>query len=402
MAMQNWHNIEKFIITYVPFVCLVWALYFVSSGIRLEGAVKPTPFNNAMILLAGSILAGFIGTVGASMLLIRFLLRNNATRRNKVHSVTYFIIAVSNAGGALTPLGDPPVFLGFLGGVDFEFTLRLFPAWAMAICMLSIAYYIHDTILLRREEAEVLAEGGDTEDLLVSEKNEGDLRVEGGLNVLFLVAIFLVVLFVNERFEPVSSLVEHSELYKLAPCPFLITIILVCNYFCHPSEGTPFGMFPVYEVVFVYLGLFSSLPSALDCLEANISDSISMDVLQPDNAFNYAMLSGITSSFIDNSAVYLSYARIALGNMGEGATLSDFADEFPVTLLGLTFGAVYMGANTYIGNAPNYLCKSLALEAGVPMPSFFGFMYVCSIIACPIFVVVCYLCFERFPDELVL
>ncbi|MDR3358082.1 MAG: sodium:proton antiporter [Desulfovibrio sp.] len=382
--------LHTILLDYIPFLILIFSLFAVAGGVRLTGSLTGSPAVNTGILAVGTILASWMGTTGAAMLLIRPLLRANAHRRYRVHSVVFFIFLVANIGGSLTPLGDPPLFLGFLKGVSFFWTTtNLFLKTVfMAIALLGV-FYILDTALFAREGKPVppRAQGMDRE----------KLGLDGKINLLFLAGIVAVVL--------ASGLIQTGEIasvygvgiegQNLMRDVLLLVMAWLSWKFtkqrCRELNG--FTWAPIVEVAKLFLGIFISMIPAIEILRAGTAGALAPLIRlvtsadgQPVNAA-YFWLTGALSSFLDNAPTYLVFFNTAGGN---AATLMT---GMGTTLAAISAGAVFMGANSYIGNAPNFMVRSIAEEQGVPMPSFFGYMAWSVGILAPLFVVLTWIFF---------
>ena len=372
------------LLEYFPFIILLLTLFTVAGGIRLTGRLVGTPVVNTAILLLGTVLASWMGTTGAAMLLIRPIIRANAWRRYKVHTMVFFIFLVANIGGSLTPLGDPPLFLGFLKGVDF-----FWPTTAMLVPMLLVAglllvlYYTVDSFFYRRET------GGP------AEEDEGDgepLGVTGKANFLLLAAIVAAVLMSGVWKPHVSFDVfhVHVELQNLCRDLALLAIAwaswVVTDRANRDANG--FSWFPILEVAKLFAGIFLTIVPAIAILRAGASGALEPVVSlvtgadgQPVEAM-YFWLTGILSSFLDNAPTYLVFFNTA------GGDAEQLMGPLYGTLLAISAGAVFMGANTYIGNAPNFMVRAICEERGIAMPSFFGYMVWSVGILVPIFLLV--------------
>ncbi len=373
---------------YIPFIILLFALFTVAGGIALKGSLVGTPLVNAAILLVGTLLASWMGTTGAAMLLIRPLLRANAHRKYKVHTVVFFIFLVANIGGSLTPLGDPPLFLGFLKQVPFFWTLThlLVPMIYMAVLLLGI-YFALDTVLYAKEGKPVPP--GD---------NKEKLSVEGNVNFLLLLGIVCSVLMSGVWNSGISFYVYGStsmELQNLCRDILMLIIAGVSLKFTRPEtrQLNDFNWAPILEVAKLFFGIFISMIPAIAILKAGKAGALASVINmvtdtggQPVNAM-YFWLTGILSSFLDNAPTYLVFFNTA---GGDAATLTT---SLAPTLTAISAGAVFMGANTYIGNAPNFMVRSIAEDQGVPMPSFFGYMaWSCGILV-PLFILFTFIYF---------
>lgn len=447
------HVAHVYVLEFIPFLILLWALYTVAGGIRLKGRLRGSPLVNSGLLLVGTLLASWMGTTGAAMLLIRPLIRANAWRKRKTHLVVFFIFLVANIGGALTPLGDPPLFLGFLKGVSFFWTTQamLVP---MIICVvyLIILFYLLDSWLLSKEESK----GPDDE-------ADEALGLEGKQNFFLLAGVVGAILFAGSMAKEeafwdqakydahaqelavaeaqvastkalvdaaegaerdalvermliergaVNKVREHAEHdairgFHVAPhvtWPFInlvrdgvIILMGVLSLLMTPwalRKRNDFTWFPIVEVAKLFAAIFVTIIPAIAILKEGPSGALAGVVMavtspegEPVNAM-YFWLTGGLSSFLDNAPTYLVFFNTAGGNadmlMNEGYD----------TLLAVSAGAVFMGAMTYIGNAPNFMVRSIAEESGIKMPSFFGYMIRWSIpLLAPIFVVLTFLYF---------
>ena len=362
-------------IDYIPFIILLWALFTVSGGIYVKGTLKGTPAVNTVILLIGTILASIIGTTGASMLLIRPILRSNAWRVHKVHTIVFFIFLVSNIGGSLTPLGDPPLFLGFLHGVPFFWTMHILPEMAFASVVLLVLYFILDSYYFKKEiktdEPDIVPE---------------PLRIEGSLNFIFLAGIIAAVLFSGTvKLGEVNIFGIHQAVENFIKDIILIAMGLLSLVFTRQEvrKGNEFGWAPILEVAYLFAGIFITIIPALAILKSGEQGALGWLIRSVNTPAHYFWAVGALSSFLDNAPTYLTFFNSALGKFYPGvseaqAVASLIVEKVPY-LAAISAGAVFMGANTYIGNAPNFMVKSIAEEAGVKMPSFFGYMFKYSI-----------------------
>jgi Na+/H+ antiporter NhaD/arsenite permease-like protein len=340
---------------YVSFIVLLAALYAISGGICMRGDLVATPLVNAAFLATGSLLASFIGTTGASMLLIRALLQTNRERTRVRHTVIFFIFLVSNIGGMLTPLGDPPLFLGYLRGVPFAWTFRLWPPWLLMVGVLLATYFVWDTILYTREPL-----GAIRRDRAQVEP----LRIRGTLNGLGLAGVVLAVAFLGEPWR-------EAVMVGLAAVSLWRT----------PREirrANRFTAYPIVEVAVLFFGIFLTMIPALELLRLRGGE---LGVRAP---WQFFWATGVVSSFLDNAPTYLTFLAL-----GQGLGLAREVVDVPHTILAaISVGAVAMGANSYIGNAPNFMVRSIAEEQGVRMPSFFGYMLYSGLILLPLFAAV--------------
>ena len=363
------------IIDYIPFILLLWALFTVSGGIHVKGTLKGSPGVNTLILLIGTILASFIGTTGASMLMIRPILRSNAWRQYKVHTVVFFIFLVSNIGGVLTPLGDPPLFLGFLHSVPFFWTLKLLPQMIFASFILLGMYFILDSFYYKKE------------DKLALESPEIEpLKIEGVHNFIFLAGIIGGVLFSGMvKLGEVNIFGIHQSYENLIRDAVLIIMGFssLVSTKREIRQGNEFTWAPILEVAYLFAGIFMTIIPALAILKAGENGALAFLIKSINTPAQYFWASGALSSFLDNAPTYLTFLNSEIGKFYPGMPESQavarlIAERIPY-LAAISAGAVFMGANTYIGNAPNFMVKSIAEEAGVKMPGFFGYMFKYSI-----------------------
>jgi Na+/H+ antiporter NhaD/arsenite permease-like protein len=363
------------IIDYIPFILLLWALFTVSGGIYIKGSLKGTPAINTVILLIGTFLASVIGTTGASVLLIRPILRSNAWRVHKVHTIVFFIFLVSNIGGALTPLGDPPLFLGFLHGVPFFWTFNILPEMAFASVFLIVLYFLWDSYAYKKENKAAMPMGS-TE----------PLAVEGRRNFIFLAGIISAVLFSGTvRLGEVNIFGIGQTVENLLKDAVLILMGVLSLVFTRREvrKGNEFGWAPIMEVAYLFAGIFITIIPALAILKAGEQGALAWLTRCVHTPAHYFWVVGSLSSILDNAPTYLTFFNSALGKfypgMPEAQAVARLVVEKIPYLAAISVGAVFMGANTYIGNAPNFMVKSIAEEAGVKMPSFFGYMFKYSI-----------------------
>jgi Na+/H+ antiporter NhaD/arsenite permease-like protein len=352
----GWHRVQHTLLEYMEFIVLLGSLYTISGGIALRGDLQATPLVNSCFLGLGAILASIMGTTGASMLLIRPLLQTNAERRYVAHTAIFFIFLVSNIGGCLTPLGDPPLFLGYLRGVPFTWTLSLWPAWLAMVLLLLVIYGAWDTILHARESPQAL---------LLDRTRIEPLRLQGGINFLFLGLVVTAV--------------------ALVPAPWRMLLMLVATggslLFGEPGVrcANRFTYAPIIEVAVLFLGIFLTMVPALAFLDQH---GASLGVNTPARFF---WVTGAFSSFLDNAPTYVTFfeaARAQASLAPGGITVAGVPDAW---LVAISLGTVFMGANSYIGNGPNFMVKAVAEEAGIKMPSFFGYMAYSGLILIPLF-----------------
>ncbi|MEO8070259.1 MAG: sodium:proton antiporter [Acidobacteriota bacterium] len=340
---------------YVSFMVLLGSLFVISGGVFLDGDLQATPAVNTTFLVLGSLFASVVGTTGASMLLIRPLLRTNSERKNVVHTVVFFIFLVSNIGGCLTPLGDPPLFLGYLAGVPFTWTLRLAPAWLLTTSLLLVVYYLWD----RRAYARELPAARQLDRTIIE-----PLRVRGQLNLVLLAGIVFATAFLAGPWREIAMVA-------------LVGVSLT-NTDRSIREQNHFSFAPILEVAVVFLGIFATMIPALDLLREH---GKTLGVHEP---WHFFWATGALSSFLDNAPTYLTFLAL-----GQGQGLAAEVAGVPHRILtAISLGAVFMGANTYIGNGPNFMVRSIAESRGVRMPHFGGYMLYSGAILIPVFLLV--------------
>ena len=385
-----------YLLDYIPFILLLWGLFTVAGGILVRGTLRGTPILNTFLLLIGTVIASWVGTTGASMLLIRPLIRANAYRKSKVHLIVFFIFLVSNIGGSLTPIGDPPLFLGFLRGVPFFWTTQaLLPHMLLISVVLLILFFILDTLMFKREGGVVPDDG----------TNE-PIRVEGLFNLVFLFGIIAAVLMSGTfKWGEVNILGVHVYWQNIAR-EVLIVVMGLLSLKYTPFRGelrqsNEFSWEPIEEVAKVFAGIFMTIIPALAILKAGEEGALSGLIGAMQQPYHYFWITGILSSFLDNAPTYLTFFNTALGklhlteaivpeilSMPSNQLTDQSHQEFVKLLVAISVGAVFMGANTYIGNAPNFMVKAIAEQSGIRMPSFFGYMLWSVVILFPLFVIV--------------
>jgi Na+/H+ antiporter NhaD/arsenite permease-like protein len=370
------------LLEYASFILLLGSLYLISGGIYIKGSLSGTPLANTSLMALGAVLANFIGTTGASVLLVRPLLRANKTRVQKAHIVIFFIFIVSNCGGLLTPLGDPPLFMGFTAGVPFEWTLiNLWPHWLSVNLALLVIFHLWDEIVFAREEQ--VRPGSQLEEVMKHEP----LGIRGGLNFLFLAGVVAAV-YCKGVFNWPWGVQEG-----------LMALLAILAYVTTSAENrlaNRFSFGPILEVAYLFIGIFITMAPALRILNAWGSGAREVLGLEfgMSGPWQFFWATGALSSFLDNAPTYITMAATAAGLehvVAKGQYLRTFlatGPEAAALLAAISCGAVFMGANTYIGNGPNFMVKAIAEESGVKMPSFFGYMAYSGLILIPIFVVV--------------
>lgn len=374
------------IVDYVPFIILIGALFTIGGGIFVRGSLRGSPLVNAALMVVGTVIASIVGTTGAAMLLIRPLLRANRQRRYRAHTVVFFIFLVANIGGALTPLGDPPLFLGFLHGVPFTWTLGLWSEMLFVAALVLAVFLAVDVVLWRREAPEVRAPLGPARE---------PLRIEGWHNFLLLGGVLAAVVM-SGIWHPgeVSILGVHQGIQNLLRDAVLVCLAGVSWLSTSKAvrEENEYSWGPIKEVAILFAGIFATMIPALLMLGAGEHGALAFIVRAVQNPAQFFWATGSLSSFLDNAPTYLTFLQTALGRLHPGVpereAITRLIAENADFLRAVSTGAVFMGANTYIGNAPNFMVKSIAEEAGVRMPSFFGYMVRYSLpVLVPIFAV---------------
>jgi len=366
---------------YIPFIVLLTALFTAAGGIYVRGNLHGSPALNAGIMATGALLASFMGTTGASMLLIRPLIRANDNRKHCAHVVVFFIFIVSNAGGSLTPLGDPPLFLGFLQGVSFFWTIaHIFPETLFLIGVLLAVFFAIDTWYYRRE-------GVTRADPTPDSPRFG---LDGIVNLLPLAAVVALVLMSGTWKPGIAFNVFGTEVALQALVRdvglVVVTFISLAITPAGVRQANAFSWAPMQEVAKLFIGIFLTMIPVLAMLkvgEAGAFAAVARAVTGPDGQplpWAYFWFSGVLSSFLDNAPTYLVFFNLA------GGDAQVLMTTLASTLAAISAGSVFMGANTYIGNAPNFMVKAIAEDRGVRMPSFFGYMLWSGAILVPLFV----------------
>jgi Na+/H+ antiporter NhaD/arsenite permease-like protein len=373
--------VHTLLLEYLPFIILLFALFTVSGGVHIRGNLHGSPALNTGLLALGTLLASVMGTTGAAMLMIRPLLRANDNRRYRAHAVVFFIFLVANIGGALTPLGDPPLFLGFLKGVDFFWTTRvmLWPTLTASAILLALFYCV-DRYLFRREEPRPR---------VLDPTPDSRIRIDGKVNFLLL-ALILACVLLSGLWKPGLTLEVYGTTLELQNVLRDLALIALAwmSWKLTPAQSrhaNHFSWAPIVEVAKLFAGIFLTIIPAIAMLRAGNEGALAPLLAlvsgpdgRPVDAL-YFLLSGTLSSFLDNAPTYLVFFNLAGGDpvvlMGPLAT----------TLAAISAGAVFMGANTYIGNAPNFMVKSIAEARGVKMPSFFAYLGWSLLVLSPIY-----------------
>jgi len=344
---------------YFSFICLLGSLFIIAGGISITGDLKATPVVNTSYLLIGAVLANFIGTTGASMLLIRSLLVTNSERKSSTHVPLFFIIVVSNCGGLLTPLGDPPLFLGFLRGVPFFWTLKLFPVWLVSIGFLLTLFYLWDLWVYKHETKE---------ELLHDAAHVKPLKIRGRMGFLFLAGVILAV---------------FAETPIREGLMILMGVLSLAFGSRTARNNNRFSWHPIEEVAILFAGIFIAMTPSLEILHQR---GASLGVSKP---WEFFWMTGALSTFLDNAPTYLSF--LSLGqSIPSGVTVAGVSE---IVLKAISVGAVLMGANSYIGNGPNFMVKSISEHYGYKMPSFMGYVLRSTLILAPLYILITFLFF---------
>ena len=383
------HELEhQLFFDYVPFIILLLALFVITGGIHFEGDLKAKPIVNTGILGLGWILASFMGTTGAAMLLIRPLIETNKQRDYKVHTILFFIALVANCGGLLTPLGDPPLFMLFLRGAHFTWFLHLVPEWAFTGLILLMLYFCIDTYYYKKEHWTSLS---------ADAREATPMVITGKINFIYLLGVVLAVAFVNEGTIPVMGEEDAHLWLKYLREIVLVSLTLLSIYTTRKQvrEDNKFTWAPIIEVAVLFLGIFTTMTPALAYLKAHAADLGFTHVWQ----FYYS--TGTLSAFLDNTPTAVAFHGVASGlpeslaAANAGVVTGMFGDTSfvaginEVLLKAISIAAVMFGSLTYIGNGPNFMVKAIAEESGIKMPSFFGYMLKFSlIILLPVFILV--------------
>lgn len=379
---------------YVPFIILLWSLYTVSGGILLRGTLTGTPMINVAMLLIGTLLASWMGTTGAAMLMIRPFLRANKNRKNRTFMVVFFIFLVANIGGSLTPLGDPPLFLGFLHGVRFFWTFHIAPHMLSMVVLLIIAYYALDKYFYNKEKKQI--QEAKIRTMASNPQPSVPLALEGTHNFLFLAGIVGAVLMSGiVDWGTVNTLGVHRTVQDWVR-DFLLVVLGILSLVTTSAkirQDNEFTWFPIQEVAYLFVGIFITMLPCLLILKAGTQGALAFVIDAVTQPAHYFWITGALSSFLDNAPTYLTFFNTALGSFFAGMAEPEAVDllmsEKAIYLKAIASGAVFFGACSYIGNAPNFMVRSIAEEAGTPMPSFFGYILKYSLVfLIPCFVVV--------------
>lgn len=376
------HLLEERLKEYVSFIVVIGALFVISGGVHLRGSLNGTPLANTALMAVGAVLANLAGTTGASALLIRPLLRANRQRQRKVHVVVFFIFVVSNCGGLLTPLGDPPLLLGFLKGVPFEWTLRLWPEWLAVNALLLAVFNVWDQMVFAREERE--RRGSQLEAVM----EHAPLRIDGLRNLALLGGAIVTIVLAGRA-------AAAGQPWAFGMQEVVIAALAVAAYSTTPHalrKHNHFTFDPIIEVAVLFAGIFITMGPVLEILNSWAQGQREVLGLRftLSEPWQFFWATGLLSSFLDNAPTYLTFAASAAGVAGvapHGAFLATYLSSGPAaapTLAAISTGAVFMGAMTYIGNAPNFMVRAIAQHGGVRMPSFFGYLGYSAAVLIPV------------------
>ena len=364
--------VHQMVYDYVPFILLLMALFVTTGGICIKGDLHATPLTNTIILAIGWVLASFMGTTGAAMLLIRLLLRTNQQRKYRVHTVLFFIAIVANCGGLLSPLGDPPLFLLFQKGAAFTWWMQnMTTEWLLTGALLLLAYFVTDLYLYHKEPLRLqMADGHE----------RTHLQFSGLINVFWLLCVIASTMFLNSTYIPAMG-AEDAPWYLRLLREWAFILIIAASWWTTGKsvrQDNHYSWSPILEVACVFVGIFATMTPALMYLHS-LRDTIQTFISEP---WQYVYCTGLLSAFLDNAPTAMVFNSMA----PEGDIAGLAADTF---LKAISMGAVFFGALTYIGNGPNFMVKSIAEQEGIKMPSFFGYMIKFSLVVCfPIYVIV--------------
>lgn len=367
------HELEhQMVYDYVPFVLLLMALFVTTGGLCIRGNFRATPWVNAAILAIGFLLASFVGTTGAAMVLIRLLIATNKERKYTTHTILFFIAMVANCGGILTPLGDPPLFLLFQAGAPFGWFSGMWLEWAFTGALLLWLYLVMDTIYYQME---------DEENLEADRKAEVGFRMTGLINIVWLLCVVASTMFINSTYIPAMG-AEDASFFVRFLREWAFILIILASLLTTPRQArrdNNFSFTPIMEVACVFLGIFATMTPALLFLREH-----PIPVTQP---WQYVYATGALSAFLDNAPTAMVFHATATGLKYTAGTAL-VAGVGDIYLRAICMGAVFFGALTYIGNGPNFMVKSIAEENGMRMPSFFAYIGKFSLIILPVYIIV--------------
>ncbi len=358
--------IHSVVFDYIPFIILLGSLFVITGGIFIDADFEATPLVNLTILAVGGLLASFMGTTGAAMLLIRLLLHTNKQRERKTHTVLFFIAVVANCGGLLTPLGDPPLFMMYLRGVDFFWFFNFIKPWLFVNGMLLVVYYFFDNYHWKRETLEARAKD------IARQK---PLVIHGKLNFVWLLVVILSVAFVNPNVFPIMNEIPVLTFLRDMFC-LLAAILSLKTTSRKVREENNFNWHPIVEVAFLFLGIFLTMGPVIELLQSN-ADKFNINA---PHTFYY--MTGALSSVLDNTPTAVTFYSLAKGMFaGNAAAGMEMVAGIPFLVMeAICLGAVFFGSLTYIGNGPNFMVKAIAEQDGIKMPQFFQYMIKFSLI----------------------
>ncbi len=390
LFVYKWLAVHEFLhiifADYIPFIIILAALYTVSGGILIKGTPRGTPLVNTCILAIGAVLASWMGTTGASMLLIRPFLRANRHRTNRTFMVVFFIFLVANVGGSLTPLGDPPLFLGFLRGVPFFWTFKLLPQMLIVTAVLLVMYYYMDIYFYRKEPVKPVSD----------DEVKEPFRIQGSHNFLFLAGIIGAVLMSGVlKLGEISIMGVHRAVQDVLRDAVLVfmAVLSILTTRKEIREDNEFTWFPMKEVAILFVGIFLTMVPCLKILQAGTKGELAFLVESVQEPIHYFWVTGSLSAFLDNAPTYLTFLSTLLGKFYPGVegqeAVSLLIKENVIYLKAISASAVFFGASTYIGNAPNFMVRSIAEETGTEMPSFLGYLFKYALpILFPVFILI--------------
>ncbi|MCK9616270.1 MAG: sodium:proton antiporter [Lentimicrobiaceae bacterium] len=378
IAQGNINQLEHVILfDYLPFIILLSTLYVITGGINIGGDIEATPATNSIFLGTGAILASVIGTTGASMLLVRPLIQTNSERQFKSHTLLFFIAIVANCGGLLTPIGDPPLFIMYLKGAPFTWFFQLFPEWLFINSLLIVIYYMFDFYFYRKESP-------------VNIKKDKSIfvpiKIKGSKNFIVLAAVILTIAIVNANTFPVFKRYEYLKFSR----EILLLLLMFFSLKYTPKkyfQDNGFSWEPVKEIAYIFLGIFITMTPCILYLESNATN---LGIKSPAQFY---FLTGLLSSFLDNTPTAVTFHSLALGMNEQSGIFLAYTDKIagiPSSLLkAISLAAVLFGSMTYIGNGPNFMIKSIAEASQIRMPGFFSYIFRFSlVILLPVFILV--------------
>lgn len=387
--LNNEHSPIHSAAEYIQFIALLTGLFVASGGILIVVDKEARPLTNVLILAIGAVIANIIGTTGASMLLIRPFIRLNNNRIKPYH-IVFFIFIVSNVGGCLTPIGDPPLFLGFLKGIPFSWTVshNLVP-WALAVVMLLVFFYLYDI----RNKTNYAKMRGDEDEL---EPITGKVELKGKRNFIWLAIVVGAVFLDPNVFEWVPGIEYHGAKFSYLREIIMLLAALGAVQFSdlQAIQGNDFSFEPIREVAFLFIGIFFTMMPALELVSSFAQSEEGVALINPSNLY---WGTGVLSGFLDNAPTYVNFLTASMASVGANVNqMSDvvaFANneykDSMLDLMAISLGAVFFGAFTYIGNGPNFMVKSIAEQVGIKMPSFFSYIIKYSIpILLPVLIVI--------------